>query len=100
MAKERTLTRTLAITEATLTVVDKTNKTIVPDFKVTLDGHFKNEAAVLEAAKEHLEASDPNFVAVSVDSVNAFKATYEITLSDFIKHARIRPQTAETESEV
>ena len=51
MAKERTLTRTLAITEATLTVVDKTNKTIVPDFKVTLDGHFKNEASVLEVRK-------------------------------------------------
>lgn len=89
MARKPMVTRTIQTTYASIMVVNTTVGE-VRNVEVTLPRTYKDEDAILKAAKPVVE-SDPTIKAVCVAHHEVREALYGMTEAEFIVHAKVLP---------
>lgn len=88
MAKQKQLTRTMYITEATVTYASKSEKAIKTMVGVKLFGEYPTADLFLAAVRNAWSESEPDSIPISVEGVSGYKATYAMPLDVFLAHAQ------------
>lgn len=96
MARTPSVTRTIQTTDITVMCVDVTTAE-VSNKTLTLPRTFKDEEAMLKAAKKAGESDTCKFVQVVAHKVN--EQLYGMTEADFIKYAKPLPPRSGTATE-
>lgn len=90
------ITRTITTTKATLMVADTMAGEIL-NMEVTLPRTYKNDEAIIKAARPIVESEE--LKVVSVVHVEITEALYGMTEADFIAHAELMPEKPAKTSE-